>query len=201
MKKIFSFILITITVVLFVSCNKANSFEREAKEQMNKTMKEFAKNPDTFAITEVETKFSDDSTCVLHFVGKGQNGFGGWNTNRYEYVYVKSKDEDNNTYNTYETIIDLDDREESVYERAKDMYESFLTYRFSKELHESDVDNKDNNIQTEKTDEETAKQMKCVGWENETKECRAGFIHSASLLTATLRGRKVNGDKEKESWE
>ncbi len=192
MKKIFSFILITITFWMFASCNKANSFEREAKEQMNKTMKEFARNPDTFKIAEVETKFSDDSTCVLYFVGKGQNGFGGWDAGRFEYVYVKSKNGDDNTYNTYETIINLDDKEESVYDKAKDMYESLYMRLYLKELHEAD---------TEKTDEETAKQIEGVGWENETKECRAGFIHSASLLTATFRGRKVNGDKEKDSWE
>lgn len=167
-----------------------NSFEREAKEQMEKTMKELAKNPDTFKITDVETMFSNDSTCVLHFKTKGQNGFGGWSAGNYEYVYIKSKNIKENIYETYETVINLEEKGnkgKSVYTLAKELYESY----------------RDNINNRDYKDSEIMKSLSGKGWDNETKECRAYMIHSACEIATLpgIGGRKVNGENnEKDDW-
>ena len=91
MKKVIMFLLLAVIMAsmsaVFTSCN---SFEDEAIAQMRKTIKEMAKNPDTYKITDVDVKFCNDSVCVIHTKEKGQNGMGGWSSSMSEYVYVKT---------------------------------------------------------------------------------------------------------------
>ena len=70
MKKILYSLLLAVIAVGVMSCN---SFEDEAKAQMKKTLKELAKNPETYKITDVDVKFCNDSICVIHTQEKGQN--------------------------------------------------------------------------------------------------------------------------------
>lgn len=73
-----------------VSCE---GFESKAKKQLKETMMEMAKNPDTFKIENEEVLYSNDSLCIIHFTGKSQNGFGGWDSTPFEYVMVRGKKE------------------------------------------------------------------------------------------------------------
>lgn len=88
MKKILSMLAIMLTIVLLGACNQTTSIERKAKSQMHKTMKELAKDPDSYKISNEKVIFSNDSTCVISFTGRGKNDFGAYHPTDYEYYYV-----------------------------------------------------------------------------------------------------------------
>lgn len=188
MKKTILSILLAVMTVAFVSCDKASSFERQAKKQMEETLKELAKNPETFKITDVKTKFNNDSTCVLHVKTKGQNGFGGWSISNFEYIYVKSKNVQDNCYELYEAITNLEDdgkKGESVYQMAKRLYRDYKDYIGKDDYKDLPV----------------MKLLNGKGWDSESKECRAYMIHSACEITAVVKGRQLNDDnKKKDDW-
>lgn len=69
-----------LTIALVVVFSSCNSMERKAKRQLHETMKELAKNPDTYKISNEKIVFSNDSMCTISFTGRGQNGFGGYNS-------------------------------------------------------------------------------------------------------------------------
>ena len=98
MKKI---LLLLLGSVLLTSCY--TEAEGYARKQMKKSIMEIAKNPESISFSDIETVFANDSLCVLHFVLRGQNGFGGYNLTNYEYIYgVKSE------YIHYETLRDIE---------------------------------------------------------------------------------------------
>lgn len=99
-------IIILSAVALLASCG--NGLEHKAKRQMRKTMLEIAKNPETFKIDNVKTVISNDSLCVLSFITRGQNGFGGYSMSSIEYVYVKEREKDGAEH-FYESIKHLDE--------------------------------------------------------------------------------------------
>lgn len=88
MKKVY-FILFSIFITLLIS--SCNSFENDAKNTMHNTIKELAKNPDTYKLSNEEVVVSNDSLVIIHCIGKGQNGFGGWSSSRIEYIYILTK--------------------------------------------------------------------------------------------------------------
>lgn len=88
MKKVY-FILFSIFITLCVS--SCNSFENDAKNTMHNTIKELAKNPDTYKLSNEEVVVSNDSLVIIHCIGKGQNGFGGWSSSNIEYIYILTK--------------------------------------------------------------------------------------------------------------
>ena len=112
------FLLSIFLLVLMCSCS--NGLEKAAKRQMQETMKELAKDPSSVQITNVETMFSNDSICILHFKFTGKNGFGGVASYDMEYVYMTVKEKDDNI-ETKETVIDLD-KKESILKKARDSY-------------------------------------------------------------------------------
>ena len=87
-------------------------------------MKEMLKNPDSATLTNVKTELNNDSLCIIHFNCKAQNGFGGYTSSRYEYIYMKIDDEDEAPYYK-EGILDLDE-DESVFKSAKDFNDILL---------------------------------------------------------------------------
>lgn len=122
MKKGFFIILFTLSII---ACT--NSVERDAKQQMEKTMKELAKDPSSAQITDVKTMFADDSLCILHFRFSAKNGFGAMRTTNQEYIYlVHNRFSENETRR--EMVTDLDDKDEkSVLDKAHENYdEKFL---------------------------------------------------------------------------
>ncbi len=108
------FFLLSLLLTFLTSCGK--NIESQAKEQVEKTLTELAKNPESVQISNVETIFHTDSTCVLHLVFRGQNGFGGYSRENLEYIYALQKSGD-----IYEGIVNLDDTESRV-ETAKEFY-------------------------------------------------------------------------------
>lgn len=114
MKKYF---LIILGVLFLTSCS--NGLEKQAKEQLKKTMKEMLKNPDSATLTNVKTELNNDSLCIIHFTCKAQNGFGGYSSSKYEYIYLKSNRKDKET-SYMEAIIDLE-KGESVIKQAMDI--------------------------------------------------------------------------------
>ena len=116
MKKI---IVIILSVILITSCS--DGLEKQAKEQLKKTMKEMLKNPDSATLTNVKTELNNDSLCIIHFTCKAQNGFGGYTSSRHEYIYLKMNKEDKPIYK--EGIYDLD-KMESVIKLARDFDKS-----------------------------------------------------------------------------
>lgn len=93
-------------LVLFMLACAANlDVERMAKVQVEKTIEELALNPESVQLSDFETVFKTDSVCVLHLVGRGQNGLGGPARKKIEYLYFVASSGD-----IYECIIDLDQK-------------------------------------------------------------------------------------------
>ena len=111
MKKLIVYIL---GVFILTSCS--NGLEKQAKEQLKKTMKEMLRNPDSATLTNVKTELNNDSLCIIHFTCKAQNGFGGYTSSKYEYIYMKTKKDGKPIYK--EGLFDLEETE-SVIKKAK----------------------------------------------------------------------------------
>lgn len=58
-------------------------------------IKDSAKNPESFSVSDEKIVYSNDSICVIDFVGKGENGLGALRTADYEYVFLRSNKEKN----------------------------------------------------------------------------------------------------------
>ena len=80
MRKICTIFAFAMLAVLMVSCN---SMERRAKRQMWELIKETAKNPESFSVSDEKIVYSNDSICVIDFKGTGENGFGVTSTSDY----------------------------------------------------------------------------------------------------------------------
>lgn len=130
MKKILQIMTAFAVAMCMVSCD---SFENKAKKQMYKTMRELAKDEESLKISNVKTCISNDSLCVIHFIAKGRNSFGGYSANRYEYVYVK----DIKKGICYENIKELETAKGRKYSLEK-TYEDFIdgTDEITKEARE-----------------------------------------------------------------
>ena len=110
---------------LFLACS--NGVEKNAKQQMEQTMKELAKDPSSVQISDVKTMFANDSLCILHFKFSAKNGFGAMRTSLYEYVYL-IHDLNSEKESRRESVIDLEDKDaKSVLDNARKNYnEKFL---------------------------------------------------------------------------
>lgn len=110
-------LFIYLSLISLYGCS--SGLESEAKKQMEKTMKELAIDPSSFQISNVETKFNNDSICIIHFKSSGKNGFGGVSSSEIEYIYlihtslgVKTK---------WESVRKLDNKK-SILSQAKEDY-------------------------------------------------------------------------------
>ena len=122
MKKLTLFLICSI---LLTACS--NGVEKDAKQQMEQTMKELAKDPSSVQISDTKTMFSNDSLCILHFKFSAKNGFGAMRTSLYEYVYLVH-DRFSNKETRRESVIDLEDKGSmSILDNARKNYnEKFL---------------------------------------------------------------------------
>lgn len=123
-------IALFVVLLLLCCCNGKKDIEAMAKQQAEKTMREFARNPESIVISDMEVVFKTDSVCVLHFVQRGQNGFGGYSRENIEYMYCIQSSGD-----VYECVVDLADKG-SKYEDFKEMGMEIVLR--SKEKHDSD---------------------------------------------------------------
>ncbi len=141
---------------------------------MEKTMLEMSKNPETFKIDNVKVVISNDSLCVLQFITRGQNGFGGYSRSEMEYVLVKSKDK-NGTIEYYESFKDLNEEEkegEVKHPSIKDIYDEFIN----------------------STDKQVLEDCKDKGVTLE--EWTLNFAHGMSIINGSFFGRKVKWKDE-----
>lgn len=138
MKKILMFMAIMIAVVSLSSCNSfedkaknslenkaEDSFENKAKKQLHATMKEVARNPKTYKITNEKVIFSSDSMCTISFVGSGQNGFGGYSSSKMEYTFIKVRKSDlhKDGRTTYcETLLNMENQFERMLSIKEEIY-------------------------------------------------------------------------------
>lgn len=125
--------------LILLLCSCSSSIERDARAQMELTMKELAKDPSSMKIADVKTMFSNDSLCILHFRFSAKNGFGAMRTSLYEYVYlIRQLSSKNET--RLESVINLEDKDEkSVLDQARSNYnERFLEYDSISSLKDED---------------------------------------------------------------
>lgn len=107
MNKVLRVLAVMQVVVMLLSCN---GMEHKAKKLLRDTMEELAKNPDTYKISYEKIVFSNDSMCVISFIGRGENGFGGVASSKYEYSLIKLADKDKTDY--IEVLLDMDEDNE-----------------------------------------------------------------------------------------
>ena len=125
-------------MIAVVSLSSCNSLEKKAKRQLRDTMEELAKNPETFKITNEKVVFSNDSMCTISFIGRGQNGFGGYNSSKMEYTLIKLAKDDKGETTYCEALLDMEtkkDRRNSIKEAINDVDKGFL-YGSSKAVYD-----------------------------------------------------------------
>ena len=122
MRKICTIFAFAMLAVLMVSCN---SMERRAKRQMWELIKETAKNPESFSVSDEKIVYSNDSICVIDFKGTGENGFGVTSTSDYEYVFLRS-DKEKNEYSEFLNELDSKRKEASIGQIVKRFKEGNL---------------------------------------------------------------------------
>ena len=164
------FMAIMIAVVSLSSCN---SLEKKAKRQLRDTMEELAKNPETFKITNEKVVFSNDSMCTISFIGRGQNVFGGYNSSKMEYTFIKlAKDDEGKT--TYcEALLDMEtkkDRRNSIKEAISDVDKGFL-YGSSKAVY----------------DEFIKKGMS-------KEDAKANYLYFQAVVNSAINGREIENN-------
>ena len=115
-------VLLILSTFFLISCSKG--LENEAKLQMEKTMKELAKDPSSVQISNVDIKYSNDSICIIHAKFSGKNGFGGVGSNEIEYVYLVGTNVKTGEKTKSESVIKLDE-DKSVLKKAHDLYDQY----------------------------------------------------------------------------
>ena len=63
---ILSVMMLVAMMSLMTSCSESAKLEKAAKEQMETTFKEMARDPSSVQLSNIETVYSDDSLCILH---------------------------------------------------------------------------------------------------------------------------------------
>lgn len=76
--------------------------ESSAKEQMEKTLKELAKDPESVKVDNQKIVYSDDSLCIIHFDFTAKNGLGNSVTDRCEYIFIESNGKNYEFYSPIE---------------------------------------------------------------------------------------------------
>ena len=187
MKKILMFMSIMIAVVSISSCNSfenkaKNSLENKAKEQLHATMKELARNPETYKIANEKVIFSSDSMCTISFVGSGQNGLGRYSTSRMEYTIVKCKDD-----KYCETLLNMENQFERMLSIKEEIYNIDNDFPF---------DSPNGNLFIE-----SKMQMSCYydyikdGMSKEDAKTKDLYVRAMAILF-TIGGREIGGN----SW-
>lgn len=116
------FILFAICATFLCACSVG--IEKDATEQMEKTIRYLAKDPD-LQISDTKAVFKTDSMIVLQCLIRGKNGLGGYKRSEIEYVYGIFGDGA-----TMECLQDLEDKE-SVLKVAERVFKEVNAESFS----------------------------------------------------------------------
>ncbi len=101
---------------LMASCSESAKLEKAAKEQMETTFKEMARDPSSAKLSNIETIYCDDSLCIIHCDFSAKNGLGAEVKNKYEYLFIRSNGKN------YESYIEISNEDEGVFV-SKEKYE------------------------------------------------------------------------------
>ncbi|MBR1687143.1 MAG: hypothetical protein IJ710_01245 [Prevotella sp.] len=107
--------LAAMAMVSMASCSKSTKLEKAAKEQMEATFKEMARDPSSVSLSNIQTVYSDDSLCILHCDFSAKNGLGAEINDKYEYVFIHSNGKN------YESYMEINKNEEGVF-RSEEKY-------------------------------------------------------------------------------
>ena len=110
------FMLAVMTLSFVTSCSESAKLEKAAKEQMEATFKEMARDPSSVSLSNIETVYSDDSLCILHCDFSAKNGLGAEVKDKCEYIFIRSNGKD------YESYMEINKSEEGVFVN-KEKYE------------------------------------------------------------------------------
>lgn len=121
-------IILIVFAALLVACSKP-TLEDKAYDRIRPAVELFVNDPTSAIIQDEKTVYSSDSICVIQFVLKAKNSFGGYVSDRIEYYIKKGTDKNGQfTDNLYECIYSLDEHK-SILKMAQD---------FSDKLQEND---------------------------------------------------------------
>lgn len=109
MRNLNAFGAFVLFVLALCSCSQKSKLESMAKDQLGKTFKEMAKDPESVKLSNFETVYLDDSLCIIHVDFSAKNGFGNEITNRCEYIYISSNDKN------YESYQDITNEEDAIF--------------------------------------------------------------------------------------
>lgn len=93
----------------FASC-QSSKLKSAAQKQMEATLKEFAKDPSSLKLSNIEVVYSDDSLCIIHADCTSKNGLGNEITSQIEYVMLSQDDKN------YEACQQISSSEEAIYQ-------------------------------------------------------------------------------------
>lgn len=91
----------SLLAIIMMSCSKASKLEGEAKEAMNQTFHEVAKDASSLKLSNVNAIYSNDSLCIIHLDVTAKNGLGIESTSKMEYIYLVS---DGKKYESYQEL-------------------------------------------------------------------------------------------------
>ena len=93
MKKLTTFLVLSSTLLLVISsCSTPSSMiEKAAQTQAQATLTEIAKDPTSVKFDNIQTKFLNDSLCILQMNWTAKNGLGHEVTDQIEYYYIGAK--------------------------------------------------------------------------------------------------------------
>ena len=106
MRKLNLISAIVLCVLALCSCSQKSKLESMAKDQMEKTFKEMAKDPESVKMSNLETVYSDDSLCIIHVDFAAKNGLGNEIKDRCEYIFISSNGKN---YESYQEIAKEED--------------------------------------------------------------------------------------------
>lgn len=147
--------------------------EHKTKKQLRSTLEELAKNPESFSISKEKIVFSNDSMCTISFIGRGQNGFGGYTSSKMEYTLLKLENRERGTQYD-EALLDMEDRDQrkgSIKEALENVDGGYL-YGTEKDVYNECLRN-------------------CGG---DKEEARADYLFSRALCNVISNGRVVDSD-------
>ena len=113
---ILSVMMLVAMMSLMTSCSESAKLEKAAKEQMETTFKEMARDPSSVQLSNIETVYSDDSLCILHCDFSAKNGLGAEVKDKCEYIFIHSN------VKNYESYMEINKSEEGVFV-SKEKYE------------------------------------------------------------------------------
>lgn len=119
MKKTYLFLAMMMSIAfvsLMTSCSKSAKLEKAAKEQMEATFKEMARDPSSVILSNIETVYSDDSLCIIHCDFSAKNGLGAEVKDKCEYLFICSNGKN------YESYMEINKNDDGVFV-SKEKYE------------------------------------------------------------------------------